>query len=374
MNRKIVNFFKKIIRLQRFFINPRRVFLVADAISADQKAEIVRRLAFYCPKAALEQSSHLRAYFSQSPVLFFGTPHVMGSTTDRFRYGMFNIDFRLNPTDGWDWSGLSGVCRKKDPDTGHSHRVFAERVNQLQKENFSKCYCFGTGPSLGRAIDHDWSDGYRIVCNTIVKNQQLWDHINPHFVVAGDAIYHFGHTEHAHQFRKDLISRLSDSETFFIYPDLFDPIVQRELAPCADKLIPIPFNYEKKRVHADLRKDFHLPGLGNVLPLLLLPVGCTLSREIYLWGFDGRAPNDQLFWSNSQTESYPDLLNSLKEAHPAFFDHFVPRDDPFKYVQSVHGDILDECLNEAEQEGFRFVMMHHSWTPTLKKRERSTSP
>ncbi|WP_458868572.1 hypothetical protein, partial [Enterococcus faecium] len=81
--------------------------------------------------------------------------------------------------------------------------------------------------------------------------------------------------------------------------------------------------------------------LGNVLNKLLLPLGCNLSKHVGLWGFDGRAPKDQLFWSNSQKQSYTELMPTLQAAHPAFFDHFVPRENPEKYVQSVHGDVLE---------------------------------
>ncbi len=355
--------------MQRYFLNSRKIKLVTTHITDEQMVDISRRLSFYCPDSELTLSSPVRAYISRSPVLTFGTPDLLGHFANIFRVGIFDIDYRANPLDGWNWSGLSVLCAGKEPDRVRSHLFFRNQIDRMQKENLQKCYLFGTGPSLGKAIERDWSDGYRIVCNTIVKNQKLWEHINPHFIVAGDAIYHFGHTKHAKQFRKDLELRLLETDTFFIYPDLFDPVVRRELLSCSEKLIPVPINFRKKKVHEDLRKDFFLPGLGNVLPLLLLPVGCTLSKNILFWGFDGRAPDDQLFWSNSPTESYPDLIGTLKEAHPAFFDHFVPRDDPFKYVQSVHGDILDDCLKDAEREGFRFVMMHHSWTPTLKKRE-----
>jgi len=107
-----------------------------------------------------------------------------------------------------------------------------------------------------------------------------------------------------------------------------------------------------------------------VLNLLLLPLGCTLSKNVFLWGFDGRAPNDQLFWANSAKHSYPELMDTLRAAHPSFFEHFVPADKPTQYVRKVHGDQLDECLSQSERDGWSFVMMHKSWTPTLQKRYR----
>lgn len=200
-----------------------------------------------------------------------------------------------------------------------------------------------------------------------MRDRQLWNHIKPHFIVAGDAIYHFGHTEFARTFRKDLKARLRETETFFVYPELFDSIVQRECAEFSDRLIPVPKGSAQK-VNIDLTQNFELPGLHNVLGLLFLPLGCTMSRHVYLWGFDGRAPGDKLFWSNSRKHSYPELIPELQKAHPRFFDHFIPKDDSNKYIKLAFGNLLENCLTAAESEGWQFVMMHHSWTPTLAKR------
>ena len=243
-------------------------------------------------------------------------------------------------------------------------------MEDLRSQHLDKCYIFGTGPSLEKAIDQDWSDGYRVVCNTIVRDADLWHHINPHFIVAGDAIYHFGHTSFAKAFRKDLAERLASSDTLFIYPALFHRFISREFEHLADQLVPIPGGSHQK-IHVDLVNEFSYPGLGNVLALLLLPVGCTLSKNVCLFGFDGRAPKDKLFWSNSNKHTYLELMDDLKIAHPRFFDHHVPKQDPLKYVKSVHGDLLDKKMEDAENEGWRFVMLHESWTPTLQKRYSS---
>ena len=111
-----------------------------------------------------------------------------------------------------------------------------------------------------------------------------------------------------------------------------------------------------------------MPSLGNVLNILLLPLACTVSTSVRLWGFDGRAPDDKLFWSNSSKHSYPELMPELVEEHPAFFAAFVPKNRESDYVKSVHGDELDKCLVAAERDGYQFVMMHFSWTETLNKR------
>jgi hypothetical protein len=238
----------------------------------------------------------------------------------------------------------------------------------MRQENLRVSYVFGTGASLERAGARNWSDGYRIVCNTIVRDAALWHHIKPHIIVAGDAIYHFGHTAFAHAFRRDLEARMYESDTLFVYPAIFDPVVRAQLAPeIHARCIPMPLG-GGKRVHSDLTETFELPAFGNVLLLLLLPLACTLSRTVCLWGFDGRAPTDKYFWTNSSQHTYGEHFNTLLEAHPAFFDHYVPKSDPNKYVRTVHGDVLETGLQAAEAEGWEFRMLHESWTGALAKR------
>jgi hypothetical protein len=238
----------------------------------------------------------------------------------------------------------------------------------VRLEKYGRAYIFGTGPSLEQARDMDWSDGFRIVCNTIVRDEDLIKHLDPHWLAAGDAIYHFGFSEFAAAFRKDLKERMRKYNFGFVYPAQFHNIVLRELGEFSDRLFPIPVGLTKK-VGKDLSQDFWLPALGNALALLLLPLGCTHSKEIYMWGFDGRAPDDKFFWSNSKLHSYPELMDELLKAHPAFYEFHVPKNDPQKYTRTVLGDDLEQAFLGAESSGYKFHMMHHSWTPALKKRE-----
>jgi hypothetical protein len=289
---------------------------------------------------------------------------------------VFNVDAARNPTDGWEWCALTrylSYCRTGAlEDLPRAQTSFRTAIDAMRQENLQVAYVFGTGASLERAGERDWSDGYRIVCNTIVRDVALWRHIRPHIIVAGDAIYHFGHTAFARAFRRDLEARLIESDTLFVYPAIFDPVVRAQLAPeTHGRCIPIGLG-NRKRIHSDLSQTFELPGFGNVLLLLLLPLACTLSRNVCLWGFDGRAPTDKYFWTNSSRHTYGEHFDTLLEAHPAFFDHYVPKSDPNKYVRTVHGDVLEMALQAAEAEGWTFQMLHRSWTEALAKRLKPT--
>jgi hypothetical protein len=347
--------------------------IVIIQAGADRE-DFMRRLRFFStirPESMqFTESPGWRMMFSMRPVLRYDAS-IPRQALFGLRTMLFEVDPLVNPNDGWEWCRFSRLETPNLPIEKNAAGRLRRRVEELRRNNLEKCYVFGTGTSLAEAIDRDWSDGYRIVCNTIARDRELWAHINPHFIVAGDAIYHFGFTEFAHAFRSDLAKRLRETNTYFVFPALFSSIVAREFAGLEDRLIPIPQGH-REDVDASLTEVFSLPKLGNVLNLLLLPLACTLSQKVHLWGFDGRAPDDKLFWSNSSKHSYPELMWSLQQAHPAFFQYYVPVDKPNAYVQSVHGDKLDATLRASEKRGWEFVMMHKTWTATLQKRYHPT--
>lgn len=350
------------------------LYLAPDPPPAEQ-ADIQQRFHFYLPQLdfqALERRASLTwaDAFSNRPIMVFGPISPLTRWLIELRQGTYDVDFRRNPHDALAWCDLLNHLSPPSTDWRAVKARFVRRVAELRALGLRKCYLFGTGPSLAKAKSRDWSDGYRVVCNTIVRDRDLWLHLKPHFIVAADANYHFGHTEFARRFRRDLQACLRLTDSAFVYPARFHGLVQREFAELQARLFPIPQG-SHTRIHVDLTRRFRTPALGNVLALLLLPLGCTLAREICLWGFDGRAPADQLFWSNSPKHSYPELMPALQAAYPAFFRHYVPHDDQEKYVRQHHGDLLDRKLSQAERRGFTFIMLHPSWTPTLQKRYRA---
>jgi len=292
---------------------------------------------------------------------------------DRVRLNwVANLDYDKYPFDAYQLIELGNVLtnRPTSETLELSYRRFNRRIQEMKSLGPRPAYLFGTGPSLDRAADRSFSDGYTVVCNTIVRDPELWAHLNPDFLVAGDAMYHFGHTQHAQQFRADALQRLLESKgsTLFVYPAQFDIIVRSEFQAVEASLVPIPWVHHEVPF-ADLTCVFELPAsLANVLTVLLLPVGCTLSKDIRLWGFDGRSPVDFGFWKNSSGQSYTKLMPELRDAHPAFFEFAIPAGREQQYVETVHGQSLDDRLSEAEARGFRFWMLHPSSTPTFQKR------
>ena len=245
-----------------------------------------------------------------------------------------------------------------------SRNRFVRLLDTLKQQSRPNAYVFGTGPSLALAEFRDFSDGYRIACNTVCKDREFFRHLSPDILVAGDALYHFSSTAHAQSFIRDVESRLSERPFYFCYPSLFDSYVRRRLQRFEDYLIPIPIG-DRFDLTADMCNEFYLPATGNVLGLLLLPLACQLSKKVKLLGFDGRRPTDQNFWSNADKTSYSSLIDEMKMEFPAFFEHFVPATNPGKYAASVHGDALREALAHAESKGWSFRMLSPSVSPAL---------
>lgn len=350
------------------------VVISGEPLVEKERAEILTRLRFFVPaiadRAIFRTTPLPTDLMSRAPILTFAIPPSARANIRKFRRdGVFDVDHRRNHAEGGEWLRLSHYVAPAKPDLSRARAAFRAQIQRLKALNLGKAYVFGTGRSLADAISKDWSDGYRVVCNTIVRDPELWNHIEPHFIVAADTIYHFGFTDFAKAFRADLRRRLSETETYFVYPERFHAIVEREFGSVAERLIPVPQGHHDRLV-LDLEQDFELSGLGNILNILLLPIACTLQRNVFLWGLDGRAPNDRLFWANSEKHSYPELMDSLLNAHPAFFATHVPATNPAAYVNEVHGDAFDARLADAEARGWSFTMMHPSWTPALQKRFR----
>jgi hypothetical protein len=380
MNYLIIKCIKIVIHLFRQWINivaplPYHAMLLIGNRSQTEFQELILRFNKFYPDIELPPVKERLTYrdvVSGVPVLALDGRIIHPLIKKLNRSSIFYINPNEDPEEAWNWfrflqcyHGLPDLNRRAE-----SHIKLQKRVCTLKQLGLDRAYLLGTGQSLEKAIDIDFNDGYRIVCNTIVKDPDLWHHVKPHFIVAADAIYHFGPDDYAKAFRKDLHQRLSECDTFFIYPELFDVLVMREFSEMGDQLIPIPMGTHTE-ICCDLNIRFELPGVGNVLNHVLLPLGCTLSNNIYLWGFDGRAPDDKLFWANSNKHFYKEHMGALIAANPAFFEHNVPQSDPGKYARTVHGDHLEDCLGRAEQKGMRFVMMHFSWTQTLNKRFKS---
>ena len=357
--------------------NHAKVLIVTDVSDIDRQTELAKALNFYC--AGISESSvsfsprfrllkALRAEF-----VLFDQPRSDFQKRVLRGYSTSYVVDKWNPFAAWEWVKFASDFQRHSPKISTAKKNFSRYVDSLLGHGFEKSYIFGTGPSLAKAHASKFRDGYKIVCNTVVRNEKFFEEFEPHFVVAGDALYHFSFVKLAREFRKDLRARMAESSFLFVYPATFDVIVQREFPEFFERLVPIPMGTHTN-ICVNLAIQFELPSVGNVLPLLQIPVAASLSRDIYMWGYDGKSPSDQenAFWENSRDHSYPDLMSSLVDHFPGFFHHYVPNHDSTKYIEDSQGLEFENRLLQAESNGFSFTMLHPSWTATLAKRFRGS--
>ena len=291
--------------------------------------------------------------FSRLKTLFAGI-YIDPQTDEKAAWGLCDIA-RIT------FSASSQHCK--------AHKSVGVIVKKVREQNRSCVYVFGTGPSLGLASGCSFHDGYRVVCNTIVKSAQTWNQLKPDIIVAGDALYHFSHVDHARRFRSDLNLRMSEWPAYFVYPERFHPLVRNTVdSKFRDYLVPAATN-KRVRFHDCGSYRWELPfGLGNALGSLLLPIACGLSKDIRLLGFDGRAPCDRGFWSNSNEHAYLEEIERMKSEFPGFYERSVPVTDPNRYIRKVHGDKFEEALIDAEKSGFQFRFLTKSYTAIFAER------
>ena len=272
-----------------------------------------------------------------------------------------DIDRYENPWDGWTWAQiplLSQIDINKQREI--AQQSFSEFLDSLPV--YDKSYIFGTGPSLDSAIDYDFSDGYRVVCNTIVKNKALMEHINPHFIVASDAIHHFDNNKHAYQFRLDLEKYLKKEDVYFLTSERMFPILNYHHPEIGKKTIPL--RHDIPGINLNLREQLSYTILHNILNSILLPVGSSLADKIYCLGFDGRAPNDELFWINSDANSYSDLKPAIMASHPGFYE-LIDFDDYAKQ-QSKNAERI---MTVGEALGKKYYCLNKTYIPAFRKRQ-----
>ncbi|MFC1452303.1 hypothetical protein ACFLSJ_03050 [Verrucomicrobiota bacterium] len=275
-----------------------------------------------------------------------------------------DVDRHRHINEGWIWGGFMSLLEPEETKAA-TQRLSQERflgfLDALPR--YEKCYVFGTGPSLEQAWKHDFSDGYRIVCNTIVRNGALLDHIAPHFICAGDAAYHFGNNHHAYRFRRDLEQALDGRDALFITRDNLFPLFLHHHPSLSDKSVAAEF--VERGIEMDYRRRLVYLRMGNILNCLMLPLASSIARDIRLLGFDGRAPGEKVFWQNWSRGTYDDLKPSIRAAHPAFFSEMNYE----KYARQ-HGENADRIMAIGESRGKEYVCMNPSHVPAFQKRYR----
>lgn len=358
--------------IKKKFQLPDYTLFLPDSIKAEKKKRILAQSKYFFPdkkRVSIKKASNL-FYFQNKPLIHTNDLSQYLPDYTKLKNNKFNVDYEHIPFSSWHWHLASNLLYKDNVDDIHTYHT---RFNNLCRQlSSSTVTVFGTGPTLRQYRKFEFQNGLKIFCNSMVKDKYIFAKFKPSLIVAADSIYHFGYNQYAFQFRKDLKQRLAESPNlFFIFPFTFNNFVKREFSKYSDRLIGIPVN-DKSQFNINFKKQFYLPKLGNVLSLMLLPIACNFSRDIYLFGFDGKKPGDKLFWSHSSKHDYPELLKEIVDKEPAFIKHHFPTSKSDKYIRENLDKSFEKMLQRIEKKGFKITMMHPSYTKALAKRFKNS--
>ena len=286
-----------------------------------------------------------------------------------------------------------------------------ERISELSRRNyqalldqvaeFEQGYVFGTGPSLDRAMEFDYSDGFRVVCNSIVKNKALLNHIGPHLLAFGDPFFHLGPCRYAAMFRQKVMEAVDEFQCYVMIQEYSVPLYLAHYPELESKLIgmPAPGVWEMsipEIIKMVLRRPHKIPWFdripghseaynfptperfyvrltGSVLPSFMVPVVSSACKEIYIIGADGynpkeRKPDETSVWNYSSSSQFEDLRQSAIDTHPSYF-----RDQPFTFNYKRYCENFEGLVHYGESLGKRYYALTPSHVPVLAQRMWSGS-
>lgn len=233
---------------------------------------------------------------------------------------------------------------------------------------YRKSYVFGTGSSVRKAHELSFDDGFRIACNTIIKDKKLLEHINLHAIVAlGDFILHIGPSLTADDFRRHVKRVIRNYDFSWIVREEVAPFVLAHFPELEDRLIGIPHSLWSP-FNFPARNRFFVKTTLSSLTTLLLPVASAATNTTYILGSDGKPEAEQhagkpSAWKQPATLEYC-FRESIAKVHPSRVRDF----DPEVYYKK-HCQILEQLLRYGESVGKRYVSLAPSYIPALQKRQ-----
>ncbi|MFW6312190.1 MAG: hypothetical protein ACOC1K_08165, partial [Nanoarchaeota archaeon] len=236
----------------------------------------------------------------------------------------------------------------------------SQNFSKLKKKNKEKSYVFCTGPSIEKAYNYDFNDGFNVICNSIVKNDELMDHIQPDLLTFADPVFHFGPSRYAERFRKMMIEAVRKYDLFVAVPDGKASLLLAHYPELENRIIITrkadSFNFPKV-------DNIRIRGTSNILTLFMLPFASSLSNEIYLIGCDGREEGEDYFWEHNPEVQFEGLKETAFKTHPSFF-----RDRIYTDYYKQHCETLENLLEYGGKKGKEYYSLTESYIPALKRR------
>lgn len=258
------------------------------------------------------------------------------------------------------WYDLYSKQQRKEAKE-QSQQNFKKLFEQYKASG--KAYIFGTGPSIEIANKHVFDDGVRIICNTIIANDQLLDRIKPNVLTFVDPVFHFGVSLYCDKFAQDIIKVVKKYGIYIVTNEVGYALMRTHYPELQDNLIGVPpARFGKPTTltpESFTARDYPY----SVVTRLMLPLAAGLSKNIVMTGFDGRDPNDDYFWKHNSATQYNDNMKDVWNTHKAFFD-----DTDFANHHKGHCAVLTKMIEAFECDSIKVKVLGHSYVPVLKKR------
>ncbi len=228
--------------------------------------------------------------------------------------------------------------------------------------NKKKSICFTTGPSFDKYRNYDFVSCFKVICNSIVKNEEFLEDIKgPDVLVFADPVFHFGLNPYAKKFREQVSKVMLKYENCYIFTTTNNAILLRYMLPeLSERVIGLDTVKEYGLID---EKNMRVYPTQNILTLLMLPLAATFSNEINVIGADGRNPKENYFWQHSNSVQYSESMENAFNYHVSFF-----RDRIYSKYYSRHCDQLEIQLRHFEKYGKQFISLTPSFIPALKRR------
>ena len=258
------------------------------------------------------------------------------------------------------WVQVSNVARSGLAD--RSTEVYASL--ESRGEPWDTSYVFATGPSLDRAFDYEFSEeALSVICNSIVRNDDLLEHLDPDVLTFADPVFHFGPSEYAVQFREDAVRAIRKYDLIAVVPEPCRGLLVGHYPNLADRVIGMRPVYDDS-IRFPTANKLEVMGTENIMTLLMLPVASGLTGTVRFIGADGRKEEEEsYFWEHSDIGQYDDeLMNTAFETHPAFF-----RDRVYTEYYKEHVETLTEMVEYGENRGITYESITPSYVPCLRE-------
>lgn len=253
------------------------------------------------------------------------------------------------------------LCKKLQKE---SYTKLINLLKKLKNHEYKSICVFGSGPSLQDFDTNtiNYEESCSIICNSVVKNLDLLKKINPKIIVATDSVFHAGYSKYAQEFRQAVINAMDLIEDLFFLVPLRDYNLYIKNLPKRFNSRIIGIKGKKtQKYNLDLLKKQYLKSTSNVLTFFLLPIAASLSKQVKIVGFDGKAPEDQnIFWQYDKKSQFLETINYTKEAHPAFYKV------DYKQYYQTHCEEVREIVDMMQKKKIYIDVIGTSYVPALK--------